>query len=87
MVDYYKKYIKYKNKYNNLKYSLDNRYVIFAGETYYPSEGWKDFYDVAKTLEDAKKISARALKENDWVQIIDFDHKQIVEINYREPEY
>ena len=56
MEKYKNKYNKYKNKYINLKNDINyaSNYYIFAGETYYPSGGWKDLYLTTDTLEKAK---------------------------------
>ena len=40
---------------------MTTTYMIFAGETYYPNGGMKDFYDVATTLQEASAIFNEAL--------------------------
>lgn len=49
------------------------RYLLFAGETYYPSGGWMDFIRSFDSKKDAV-ILARQLKSEgdiDWFHIID----------------
>ena len=46
-------------------------YIIFAGSTFYPSGGYKDFYGVAETFEEALAIYEEALSvgskhTHDW---------------------
>lgn len=45
------------------------RFLLFAGETYYPGGGWDDFVDDYDTLEEAE-AKAKTLKEN-WWDIVD----------------
>ena len=52
------------------------RYIVFAGDTYYPGCAWFDFQDDFDTLEEAETY-ADGLK-NDWHQIVDLDTKRMV---------
>ena len=45
------------------------RYLLFAGDDYYPKGGWRDFQDGFNTLEDALKGAANAKK--DWWHVVD----------------
>ena len=38
------------------------RYLIFAGDIYYPNEGFKDMYGSASTLEEAIEIAKEAVE-------------------------
>jgi len=48
-------------------------YIIFAGSSFYPSGGYKDFYGVANTFKDALVIYDEALSvgskhTHDWFE-------------------
>ncbi len=49
------------------------RYIVFAGDTYYPGGGWDDLVGTYATLEEAKAAAADAKSKLDWAEIIDFD--------------
>ncbi len=51
------------------------RYLLFAGDMYYPCGGWEDFKDDFDTVEEARE-GVRSLRRNpwggpDWWDIID----------------
>lgn len=45
------------------------RYVIFAGDTFYPGGGWDDFHSWHDTIEEA--IEAAKTVTTDWWDCID----------------
>lgn len=48
------------------------RYMVFAGDTYYPSGGFKDFQCDFDVLENAVSFAKEKLGDNDgWAHIID----------------
>lgn len=47
------------------------RYLVFAGDNYYPQRAWDDFKGSFDTKDEAKEF-ALSLKE-DWYQIIDLE--------------
>ena len=56
------------------------KYLLFAGETYYPQKGWDDLWGDYDTIEEAESASERicAAKDDngyslcyDWWHIID----------------
>lgn len=50
----------------------NHRFVIFAGEQFYPLGGWKDFYSYADTKEGAYNIYNQLISErNSWVHVVD----------------
>jgi hypothetical protein len=49
------------------------RFVLFAGETYYPSGGWGDFNGSFDTIEEARAAESIAESGGDWTQIIDLE--------------
>lgn len=51
------------------KASLNNRFLIFVGDYYYPSVGFEGFLTTASTLDEAKSIIERAKK--DWGSVVD----------------
>lgn len=56
------------------------KYLLFAGEIYYPMGGVNDFIDSFESLEDAKHAGEREIEdnENDWFHIADKDDLEIV---------
>lgn len=56
------------------------RYLLFAGDIYYPAGGWRDFIGDFDVLDEAK---ARLIRNRsyDWYQIYDTKHNEIVEEN------
>lgn len=56
------------------------RYLIFAGDRFYPSGGWKDFKQSCETVEDALVCLIDVLMNDgaDWYQIIDSVTAEIV---------
>ena len=49
------------------------RFVVFAGDYYYPGGGWDDFNASFDTLEEVWKYQKTALKNADWSQVIDLE--------------
>lgn len=46
------------------------RYLVFAGDYYYPLGGWGDFYDAFDTVEQAVEcINGPAV--NEWAEVVD----------------
>ena len=43
--------------------------IVFAGDDYYPSGGWKDFIGTYRNEEEARKAVANL--RYDWWQIVD----------------
>lgn len=62
---------------NNMEPFLHNRFLVFAGDNYYPQRAWMDFvhaYDsFYETKEAVSKLSA------DWYQIVDFLNLKVVD--------
>jgi hypothetical protein len=54
-----------------------NRFVLFAGDDYYPSGGWDDFVASYETFGDALRQAANI--ERDWWQIVDLEGGNIVD--------
>jgi len=50
------------------------RFLLFAGETYYPSGGWGDFKSSHHSREDAER-AAEELQE-DWYHIVDLENPE-----------
>ena len=53
------------------------RYLLFAGDTYYPGGGWSDYKGSFDTIEEAKtsalageRWSAEHIHKFDWWQVI-----------------
>ena len=47
------------------------RFILFAGDKYYPIGGRDYFYGSYDTLEELKGAEAEALKANDWTNCVD----------------
>ena len=52
------------------------RYLLFAGDFYYPRGGWSDHRGDFETIEDA--VEAAAASRIDWYQVVDFTTCDIV---------
>ena len=57
------------------------RYLVFAGEIYYPSGGWSDFEGAFDTLKDAV-LCARACR-CDWWHIVDIETGQKIAADWQ----
>jgi hypothetical protein len=55
------------------------RYLLFAGDEYYPTGGWGDFISDFDTLEEAKKDLLSGRFDKDWYQIVDTQNKEVVD--------
>lgn len=53
------------------------RYLLFAGDTYYPSGGWSDFHSDHDTIEEAL-AAKNGLEYIDWYQIVDSTTVKVV---------
>lgn len=49
------------------------RYLLFAGEEYYPSGGWNDFRGAFDTLEEARlaAFEPRGCEYGYWFHVVD----------------
>lgn len=57
---------------------MAERYLLFAGDRYYPSGGWRDYKMDFSSVESAK-TAVTGLDDYDWWQIVDSETRQIVE--------
>lgn len=55
-----------------------DRYLLFAGEDYYPEGGWRDFQSSHETIEEAKKAFSIFEYRDEWGHIFDLITKEIV---------
>jgi hypothetical protein len=55
------------------------RYLLFAGENYYPKGGWEDFVKDFNTVEEALEYMAH-YKPDDWFHIVD---RKTMRMHYR----
>lgn len=46
-----------------------NRYLLFVGDTYYPSGGWDDFIGPYDSVSDAWTVAVQ--KHRDWAHVVD----------------
>lgn len=52
------------------------KYLVFAGDNYYPSGGWDDYVDSTTSIEDALVLLLKV--DRDWWHIVDKDSFKIV---------
>lgn len=52
------------------------KYLLFTGDTYYPSGGWDDFVDDFDSIEEALAYAAK--NGRDWFHIVDTEIKRII---------
>lgn len=50
------------------------RFLLFAGDTYYPNGGWGDFIASFETKEDAIEAERMARARNSWSHLIDLEN-------------
>lgn len=62
------------------------RYLLFAGQLYYPRGGWNDFAGSFGALDEAKAAASRFLEDNyGWVQAIDSETQaRVLDMDSRE---
>ncbi|KKT86008.1 MAG: hypothetical protein UW85_C0008G0002 [Parcubacteria group bacterium GW2011_GWA1_Parcubacteria_45_10] len=53
------------------------QFLIFAGDTYYPSGGWQDFIGSENTKEEALLLMSK--RHYDWWQVVDSQTGNIVD--------
>ena len=58
------------------------RFLLFAGDNYYPTGGWRDFYSAHDTLDDAV-LEAANLQAIDWWHVIDSTSGEEVKFGIR----
>lgn len=51
-------------------------YFIFAGLSYYPAGGWKDFRGQVDSLDAAKDKIIEELGGQDWFQVVEYTTKE-----------
>lgn len=60
------------------------RYILFAGETYYPGGGWNDFVADGDTVEELELITKKmegadnSSHDWDWWHIVDTQQDEVV---------
>ena len=57
------------------------KFLIFAGDTYYPGGGFEDFVKACSSREEAIEKANEVLKNSDWVHVVDLDTYCIVHIS------
>lgn len=55
-------------------------YLLFAGYSYYPSGGWKDFRGCYPSIEEAKKVFTES--SYDWYHIV--SGSEIIESGHKD---
>lgn len=53
------------------------RFLLFAGDMYYPGGGWSDFMEDFDSLEEARNGGRQT--SDDWYQIVDTETMKEVE--------
>lgn len=58
------------------------KYLLFAGEVYYPGGGWIDFKGSFDSVKDCINALSRIKKESDydWYEIVDRDTQKELEV-------
>jgi hypothetical protein len=60
--------------------SKRNRYVLFAGQNYYPDGGWYDMEGMSDDI-DSLADAVKRLSDIDWWHIVDMDTMETVLIS------
>ena len=53
------------------KLDRSKRYILFAGDQYYPGGGMEDFRGTFDTVEEARAAAGRGRSRYDWAQVVD----------------
>lgn len=56
---------------------MSARYIVFAGNEYYPQGGWHDYKGKRYSYEQALELATKVAFNNDWVQIVDLEEEKI----------
>lgn len=59
------------------------RYLVFAGDTYYPAGGWGDYHSSHETMLEAQEVAKQA--NCDWWHVVDTETNRVV--SQPAPEY
>lgn len=57
------------------------RFLVFAGEAYYPLGGWNDFRSSFDTKEEAFAAKEVLHSAVGWVHVVDSETQQIVKVS------
>ena len=61
------------------------RYLVFAGDYFYPGGGWSDFVDSYKEVDDAIRVAVEEAKsDHRWAHIVDTEKDVMLEIGKKE---
>lgn len=58
------------------------RYLLFAGDTYYPSGGWYDFIGSYSTVGEAQAQAQSDERHYDWAHVVDSQTGQVVSTSH-----
>lgn len=58
-----------------------SRYLVFAGDFYYPDGGWSDFAGIRDDVADAACLGKST--NGDWWHVVDLESMTIVESGYQ----
>jgi len=53
------------------QFPRNNRYLVFAGNDYYPEGGWDDLVFSSNSLDEVLTELVDVFKKYDWLQVID----------------
>jgi hypothetical protein len=56
------------------------KWLIFAGDNYYPRGGWDDYVSSAGSLEEALDFAALLLKSWDWVHAVELESGMQIDV-------
>lgn len=54
------------------------KYIMFAGDAYYPRPGMVDYQGDFDSIEEALLYSSQELSSLDWVQVVDHSTMEVV---------
>lgn len=58
---------------------MNKKYLVFAGQHYYPSGGWDDFISSHSSLDEATDAAKKEMDAFDWWQIVDCETCSVVQ--------
>ncbi len=54
------------------------RYVVFAGDDYYPGGGWEDFHFASNDLNEVRAYIAQYASKADWHHLVDLEEGIVI---------
>lgn len=64
-----------------------NRFLLFAGDHYYPCGGWHDFRGSFDTIGELNSYAKGINDKFDWMHAIDLETRERIEVGVRQRKW